>query len=260
MTQIELTNLLPKYVLAGKYSEFIYKYRSIDEPSLDALRNNYLWFSNLDDFNDPFEGRLKYPKRYTQEEIYNYLTSISSNSHSKAEIEKRAMDLYNNPDELKTIISTAISEQKKETKICCFSRDNCNLLMWPHYASAHKGVCLEFNMTVDPAFFIAPIDVVYTRDYAESNLLSDPKTAIMNLVRTKSLDWQYEKEIRIVKLNEKKNKFYYNSDALVSIIFGCKCSEKDINRIIRIMGTKKKYKKCVLDDGCYKINIEDMTL
>ena len=83
--------------------------------------------------------------------------------------------------------------------------------------------------------------------------MSDPKTAIMNLVRTKSLDWQYEKEIRIVKLNEKKNKFYYNSDALVSIIFGCKCSEKDINRIIRIMGTKKKYKKCVLDDRCYKI-------
>ena len=207
MTQIELTNLLPKYVLAGKYPEFIYKYRSIDEPSLDALRNNYLWFSNLDDFNDPFDGRLKYPKRYTQEEIYNYLTRISSNRHSKEDIAKKARALFYNPEEQNRIIARSISEQKKETKICCFSRDNCNLLMWTHYASAHKGVCLEFNMTVDPAFFIAPIDVVYTRDYAESNLLSDPKTAVMNLVRTKSLDWQYEKEIRIVKLNEKKNKF-----------------------------------------------------
>lgn len=260
MTQIELTNLLPKYVLAGKYPEFIYKYRSIDEPSLDALRNNYLWFSNLDDFNDPFDGRLKYPKRYTQEEIYNYLTRISSNRHSKEDIAKKARALFYNPEEQNRIIARSISEQKKETKICCFSRDNCNLLMWTHYASAHKGVCLEFNMTVDPAFFIAPIDVVYTRDYAESNLLSDPKTAVMNLVRTKSLDWQYEKEIRIVKLNEKKNKFYYNSNALVSIIFGCKCSDEDINMIIGIMGSKIKYKKCVLDNECYKINIKDMAL
>ena len=135
------------------------------------------------------------------------MTRISSNRHSKEDIAKKARALFYNPEEQNRIIARSISEQKKETKICCFSRDNCNLLMWTHYASAHKGVCLEFNMTVDPAFFIAPIDVVYTRDYAESNLLSDPKTAVMNLVRTKSLDWQYEKEIRIVKLNEKKNKF-----------------------------------------------------
>ena len=34
----------------------LYKFRAVNTNSLTLLANNQLWFSSLDDFNDPFEG------------------------------------------------------------------------------------------------------------------------------------------------------------------------------------------------------------
>ncbi|MGL6260810.1 hypothetical protein [Vibrio sp. WXL210] len=34
----------------------IYRYYGYRDFDLDSLANSYLWFSRIDDFNDPFEG------------------------------------------------------------------------------------------------------------------------------------------------------------------------------------------------------------
>jgi hypothetical protein len=38
----------------------VYKYRTVDAYSLAGLANSELWFSGLQDFNDPFEGSYKF--------------------------------------------------------------------------------------------------------------------------------------------------------------------------------------------------------
>lgn len=35
---------------------YLYKFREINTNNLSALENNQLWFSSINDFNDPFEG------------------------------------------------------------------------------------------------------------------------------------------------------------------------------------------------------------
>ena len=37
-------------------SDSLFKFFGYRDFDLDALANSYLWFSNVKDFNDPFEG------------------------------------------------------------------------------------------------------------------------------------------------------------------------------------------------------------
>ncbi len=37
----------------------LYRYRPINPNEIDALEEGYLWFSSVDDLNDPFEGSIK---------------------------------------------------------------------------------------------------------------------------------------------------------------------------------------------------------
>lgn len=253
----EFEDLFLYGVQKNDFPRYIYKYRLINPNFWDALVNDYLWFSSFDDFNDPFDGRLKYPKQYSKNEINYFLQTICS-IHNEKKIKEKTEYLYNNQDELSEIISSAIADQKKETKVCCFSQINDSILMWSHYADGHKGVCLEFDVIKDPATFCSLQKVNYQQEYAISNYLADSKNAILNMIKIKSKDWQYEHEFRVILPQETDNKIYYKPEALVSIIFGCNCSQQDITNITGIIGSRVKYKKCVLNDDYYKINIVDV--
>lgn len=257
MVPKEFEDLFLLGVQKNDFPRYIYKYRLIDSNFCNALVNNYLWFSSFDDFNDPFDGRLKYPKQYSRNEINHFLQTISS-IHDEKKIKEKTEYLYNNQDELSEIISNAIADQKKETKVCCFSQINDSILMWSHYADGHKGVCLEFDVTKDPSVFCTLQKVVYQPEYSISNYLLDSKNTILNMLKIKSQDWQYEHEYRVIRPQETCNKIYYKPEALVSIIFGCNCPRQDITNITRIIGSRVKYKKCVLDNDYYKVNIVDV--
>jgi hypothetical protein len=44
-----------------KIPEYVYKYRPFNQYSLRNLAGNSLWFSYVDEFNDPFESKLTAP-------------------------------------------------------------------------------------------------------------------------------------------------------------------------------------------------------
>lgn len=133
----------------------------------------------------------------------------------------------------------------KYYKVACFSETNSSSLMWGHYASSHKGFCLEYDLRpivgdcarecVDILqcnnlmlnYALAPIIYSYKRfDATESyiamviNELKDnfkPEVGYyypdmllpMKLLLTKSADWEYEKEWRFFKADGKAE-FEYN--------------------------------------------------
>ena len=56
---------------------------------------------------------------------------------------KRAEELFNSLDKL-------FAQFLSNSKVVCFSKSHTNFLMWSHYASAHTGICLEFEIDIDP--------------------------------------------------------------------------------------------------------------
>ena len=103
----------------------IYKYYAPTEYNLDALINEYFWFSKRAYLNDPFDMNLQ---------ILNIFPKF------KELLESHGYDL----DKYNKIVG--------DFAICCFTKDLDNQHFWSLYAGNFQGWCLEFEQDnlVDP--------------------------------------------------------------------------------------------------------------
>jgi len=111
-------------------------------------------------------------------------------------------------------------------------------LLWAHYASSHKGFCIEFTFDENEQ----PLKVIYQKDIASVSLLDLFKynlgidtsdkfgMKIKNALHVKLEEWRYESEHRwiahgsmgSVPKGEKFIKIKYDPRKVKSIIFGCR--------------------------------------
>lgn len=95
-------------------------------------------------------------------------------------------------------------------------------------------------MRKDPDFFHLPFIVDYPPDYPIVNFIKqkDKKIRYKHIAATKSSEWEYEKEIRILKDNRdhetSKGNIKFKKEALTEIKFGLKTNPKDIETILKI--------------------------
>ena len=94
--------------------------------------------------------------------------------------------------------------------------------MWAHYAHEHEGVCLKFDLLKDTKAFSSLHKIVYTTDYLNFNFITDP-SRVNDILTHKSVDWMYEKEYRVLKINE-VGLGDVKPEALVEIAFGFRMS------------------------------------
>ena len=102
---------------------------------------------------------------------------------------------------------------KKSMVVSCFSELNDSMLMWSHYANCHKGFCLEYDFTSLPCSDIRTellYPVIYQNDllnvtqYMQIDVLKNNIFGLRAAI-TKSTEWEYEKEWRIVAPFETDN-------------------------------------------------------
>jgi len=141
-------------------------------------------------------------------------------------------------------------ERKKTYRVLCFSAVRDNILMWSHYADEHKGAVLEFQPKIEFATEMLGARLVeYSKEFPvavsfEQFLLyitgQGPKPhapdAFVKSVYTKSSDWSYENEWRILnkQRDEDQGSFSYRAfhpQELAAIYFGCRMPESCKNRI-----------------------------
>jgi len=145
-----------------------YKYRSLAnfEHVADIFCNNRFYAAQFFDLNDPMEGMFDYEKGTKKE----YLEKIR--------------------------------EGKEKLRICSFSSDFRNLLLWAHYADGFKGICIEVELNDWPDHDIAkvnyePFKPIFNNEHGEyvhywPNII----------LREKNAAWKYEKEIRVLTRRE----------------------------------------------------------
>lgn len=142
----------------------LYKFYSA-KWGLAALEKGRLKITTGDDINDPFELAAVQLGNRSLRDVFN--------QHRKAMFSKIG--------------------------IVSFCRKWSNPVIWSHYAEAHRGLCLGFDVL--DAHTI-PIDYVSKRIPFDLNGLapsSAPSDAIgARLLRTKFSHWRYENEVRIL--------------------------------------------------------------
>ena len=152
-----------------------------------------------------------------------------------------------------------------------------NLLMWAHYAQNHKGFVIEFDhehkyfhQQLSPSDELRYIRKVRYLDKRPNIRISTFEDAT-DIFLTKSKDWKYEEEWRIMRpLQDATEVITVNGDAIhlfslppdsvTGIIFGCRMSADVKKEIIEYLSNEESYSHvnkfdAVLDEREFKLNI-----
>ena len=225
-----------KLIEQQHYPKLVYKYLPINDNTLCALSKHSLWFSSINDYNDPYEGEIRLPKKimdFAQDEYRIPYDSLN-------QLEKEYLDVF------KSI--------QKDKIVCCFSKQPNNILLWSHYGKSHTGICLVFDPAQDVDLFLTLTPVSYQREFEPLDVWEKPQDLVMQLFFRKSIDWKYEKEYRLLR-SGKPSLIKYNSASLKSVIFGAKTKDEDIEAIRMILKATVEYKRTYLHDKSFKLRI-----
>jgi len=147
----------------------LYKYKSLQtfEHVADLICNNQFYTVPFFDLNDPMEG------------LFNY----------EAGTKKKYLD--------------DIKEGKKRLRICSFSKDPKNILLWSHYADGFKGICIEVEIDDNsPDFKLVEVEYESTR-VLFSNKAARLKGEMPKIILSqKAKNWSVEKEVRALSSNQ----------------------------------------------------------
>lgn len=238
-----------------------------DNDYLSTLENDELWVSSPLNFNDPFDCVLNIDYRDQICELVKPLTSQIGISNDQLKQHVASKEVY---DELEEKLSKSDREVTKCIFVSCFS-EKCNinsLVMWAHYAKNHTGICVEYdyreaNKKRLKNATILPINYTDTRKMKTilKDDLHECREFHLNIAFTKSKEWKYEKEWRLLEIEDRSKKgsngFKIPFIKPKSIYLGCKISDKLKKDIIKLCNQKNiEVYQMNMVKGSFKLNSE----
>ena len=181
--------------------------------------------------------------------IYYNDSTVNNEEFSPSEFIKRTKNFLE--DYYSSTIEDFNSFLKSHTLVSCFSEKNIINPMWAHYADNHKGICIEYNFKdLDNSFVLNscfPISYVEHFDMTNDLKRIDSNSNKFKILKipflNKSIDWEYEKEWRILLTNDpffrfdiKKinSNYYIKIPRPRSVYLGLNIEDDDKEKIIEI--------------------------
>ncbi|HFT5240458.1 TPA: DUF2971 domain-containing protein [Yersinia enterocolitica] len=197
-----------------KLPEYIYKYQPLNINTLTALHSSNLWFSKIENLNDPFEKMYCFSKGF--------------------QIEERALLINSGAFTHTGICSFTLNSPEEESKF------KENTLMWSHYSSDFKGICLKFNV----GKLLSSLNNVadrfikgYKVKYVSSPFqIKDNHSAhsIFPILSTKHEAWEKENEYRFIAEQE-YGLMEYHPDCIEEVYLGGLMDGKQKNLLLSII-------------------------
>lgn len=258
----------------NKAPKSLFRYRPCNENSIDTLSNDTIWFSLTETLNDPFDCLINVDKDLILNNFYKDF-ELQNGYHLSFK------DKLSLKPELNTYINDFIEEiegVRGNISITCFSETNRSILMWAHYASGHQGVCIEYStLEIFESLDLVPVPVNYTDNIAsisrinldETDDYSEISGIFVKSLMTKSPDWKYEKEWRIILDKDAFSKEidWSNKGALKPMIIpkaiyiGAKAPDSFKSSIINLAKTKGiSCYQMEMDPRYYKVAPSKITL
>jgi len=246
-----------------------------EEHLVSLLSDGKLKLSRPDRFNDPWDCRVHYQVPTDPAEIegaIQHWKKLNRKHHPEISEAKRALgayDIKSNPNKLRSVLVQ--TEQSLYDHLCklyriyCLSEKSDMPLMWGHYASAHTGICLEFDTKRIP-FAGAITKVRYLSAYPAYNIVDENA---YHALTTKSADWSYETEWRLIAEEREfaRSPVTIKTDddfliippgVLKSIIIGCltdNSTQRKIEHIIKKTAPSVLVRKATLEQDKYGLVI-----
>lgn len=255
-----LKELTIEAIKQGKLPRFLYKYRPINSFIDSIISKSSFWFARADSFNDPFDCNLTESRNIKLVDFKAYISKLNI----PQSVVKDNIDLAKrNPSKIRDQAMSSRSKTINSYGLLSLSQNYDSILMWSHYAENHKGLVIELDLLEDPEFFLSPLKVKYQETYEPVNFFGRTTDLeyIKYILATKSSDWDYEQEIRILK--DSFGEFSFKKSVINKVFFGCRCSDIDKKRIkglfksngyknVKFFESKEVYGKFKLNFNKYK--------
>lgn len=199
-----------------------------------TICHHEIYLGSPEQFNDPFDCLPIFDMAYTEAQLRALAQRVITQNRPgicQAELESEIERFLSaasgfDPSAASGHMRQAhIDQVKSVLGVYCVADKSDNLLMWSHYANSHRGICLGF----DPERF--PFDVAQKVEYKKAReriLPSDDNNAkVVKALLSKSSDWGYEGEWRIIDPYNGIGVKNIHPRALISIVFGARISDKD---------------------------------
>lgn len=257
---------------------FLYRYLCADSKSLrSALVDSQLWMSSHTAFNDPFEYMVQVDIPADSTELERVLLKkLAMGGMELGAAVIRAREIVAEGS-ARVIHQVAFDAASQSLGIHCMSGPSSDkserrstsprhLLMWPHYADDHKGVCLQFHTTRDPAMFGEFNPIEYSDEFI--NLPIDADLAqrafeIKKVLYRKSTAWRYEHEYRRLMEGKANQLVAFRPAALTGLILGVRCTAKPLDLVMDLLQQRAalglpplRIFRALRHDSAYRLVIE----
>lgn len=244
----------------------LYKYYGDEKNRFDLVRTNKVWYSSPDKFNDVFDCEITIDEKAMVEDALK-LVSTDIIVRPGSQMWKMINDTMH--CELHKF-RDVFANLRTTTGVSCFSELNDSLLMWAHYANNHRGICVEYDLLeINRQLGFTPVPIIYSDErvcfqhFNIETIENDSIKLLLESLTTKSTDWSYEREWRIIRekeacgdnWQEEKKGALLNMIQPSSIILGCASTIDFYNEAIKYCKENKitlyKMKK---DPDQYQLN------
>ncbi len=218
----------------------LFKYRSIDSLGLRQLIvEKKIWLSSPTNMNDPFDCWPSFRpmssltrKQFLDDWARN--TSLPFPPSALPEVRRRLEATQ--PENCLEVITR---ETVATMGIYSMSATRENLLLWSHYADQHRGFCIEFDSEGPSRHVISDaVGVEYQSDRPVlgrfdvdrlTRLPGDVSVADKVLL-TKSADWQYEREFRVIEPGSDRY-LDLDEDSVAAFYVGARANDRTVEHI-----------------------------
>jgi len=222
-----------QYLWKQGWPHHLYKYKPCNIQHLRSfIVDSLLYLSAHSELNDPFEVQSEL--RFVGDgphpaSIHKYLFKENRLTLKKRkEIQKR----LSSPEAIRDTIRKHLKVAVENTGFHSFTSKPRDLLMWSHYADAHRGVCLIFSTAHDIDTFIQALPVSYSERFPVFEYFESPDgDLVKKAFLTKALPWKYESERRIFSPKLAKKFLSIKSSSLVGLILGAKINIEHENAV-----------------------------
>jgi hypothetical protein len=238
-----------------------YKYRPVNDNTLDSISNNYFYCSQPSQLNDKNDSILPINYEITTDTLLSW---VSRNGfYAYKDLFLKNLNLFSDSSFLNKL-KNGHKYTNEKLRIFCLSECWDESEMWGHYADSNKGICLGYKSYFNHNAYLIKVEkqnnlfIVYDGDkkvmvllkviYDKTeihpfNLFQGNQDALIEAFRTKEPKWSYEKEYRIVFMNtsdiDENKKIKYDKRDLVEVIFGFRTPKDKMLEIYNII--KDKY-------------------
>jgi len=252
----------------------LYHYEKFEAGNLeDTPVNQRVHFSNPKNFNDPWDCYPCFDTTRVADPGCRARCIREALQLSPAQPERYEAKLQGDKKLFAEVLQTEFRDAVrnviiKRWRIYCLTPHSDNRLMWSHYSDKHRGICLEFDAgeaVIGGAYQVAYSDAPPALDILA---ISDP--SVFQILVTKSPDWCYENEYRILArdgvADDVPPQFLPITDkdfllppphALTAIIAGCRANIDKIKALVQKHAPGLPVKQAVQAPDRYSLSIKD---